>query len=178
ALRCVRRAGRDARVRPGSSRRLRDAAAMTRGHARGGGIPPRAGRSATHAAAPREHDARLERARESKHALHAHLAALLRFRADDADLERRARRLRAAIAEYLEEPRGYLARALRVWPPPTAAQERRVEAALLRADALRDEAERIAQIHEARRELRARFRQIESRFAASLPSLWNLLTGS
>lgn len=126
-------------------------------------------------AATRDRDPRLDRARDVAHALRTHLAALLLFRADDADLEHRARRLCAAIAEFLEEPRGYLARALRVWPPPTAAQERRVEAALLRADALRDEAEQIAQIHEARRELRARFRRIEARFAARLPALWRQL---
>ena len=150
---------------------------MTHGHGRRSGSAAHTPRSATRAAAPRRRDPRLERAREARRALHAHLAALLVFHADDADLERRAGRLRAAIAEFLDEPRGYLARALRAWPSPSAAQERRVDAALLRADALRDEAERIAQIHEARRELRAQLRRIEARFAARLPTLWRQLAG-
>jgi hypothetical protein len=91
---------------------------------------------------------------------------------DDTGLAREGRRTKEQVAELLEEPAGWLPRALTRWPSSNANVLRSLEAVTLAMARLRDDCDRLAQDATALNETRRALGQLERGYARDLAREW------
>jgi hypothetical protein len=91
---------------------------------------------------------------------------------DDTGLAPEVRRTREQVAELLEEPAGWLPRALTRWPSSNASVLRSIEAVMLAMARLRDDCDRVAQDAAALSETRLALDQLERGYARDLAREW------
>ena len=87
-------------------------------------------------------------------------------------LAREIRRTKEQVAELLEEPAGWLPRALTRWPSSNANVLRSLEAVTLAMARLRDDCDRLAHDATALNETREALRQLERGYARDLAREW------
>jgi hypothetical protein len=99
----------------------------------------------------------------------SHLASA---RGDNTGLALEARRTREQVSELLEEPAGWLPRALTRWPSSNANVLRSLEAVTLAMARLRDDCDRLAQDATVLNETRQALSQLERGYARDLAREW------
>lgn len=93
-------------------------------------------------------------------------------RSDDTGLALEVRRTREQVSELLEEPAGWLPRALTRWPSSNANVLRSLEAVTLAMVRLRDDCDRLARDATALNETRLALGQLERGYARDLAREW------
>ena len=91
---------------------------------------------------------------------------------DNTGLAREVRRTKEQVGELLEEPGGWLPRALTRWPSSNANVLRSLEAVTLAMARLRDDCDRLAQDTTALNETRRALGQLERGYARDLAREW------
>jgi hypothetical protein len=112
------------------------------------------------------------RVADAELALRDSVARLWSAGGDDTGLAREIRRTREQVGEFLEEPGGWLPRALTRWPSSNAKVLRSFEAVTLAMAQLRADCDRLAQDATTLNETRQALDQLERGYARDLAREW------